>query len=329
MKDPSLSPSLRVLNNRVSDVRVSSANSASVSLSSHRELKAQSDENALTINRGRDDRILSRYEDRTHPRSRSQSRSGSRSRSGSPLEDTQSAAFQAEQKLRLRSMIRGKIVGIYRKCLFAMRDPRLSSLSDTGSGSGRFDSSGRVSDSGQSGERDRQQWRFVDEGEEEVLSFPSEMDRDGDEYDHDRDFDLLGRAFSDLNKGKSTRSRYTAPRRETNVRLSQTQSQDGGGFGSDRRFPGPKLCQWLDKELGALRGTYEGEIRTLEDIITNLRELLRETDRIKRVKRKPKGQSSKPPPDRMRQSDVFLVRHVDDERVGLRTAPKTFFNSTY
>jgi hypothetical protein len=297
----------------------------------HRELKAQSDENALTINRGRDDRSLNRYDDRDRPhsrsRSRSRSRSVSRSASNSPFEDTQSVALQAEQKLRLRSMIRGKIVGIYRKCLFAMRDPRLSSLSDTGtgsrtvsrSGSGRFDGSGKVSES----------WGFIEE--EESLSLRSEIDGDGDDYDHDRDFDLLGRTFRDMGRQKS---RYTAPRREkerererdtnTRNRSSVSMSQDGAGL-----YPGPRLCQWLDKELAALRGMYEGEIRTLEDIITNLRELLRETDRMKKVKRKTKGPSSKTIPDRMRQSDVFLVRHVDDEKVGLRSSTKTFFNSTY
>lgn len=297
-------------------------------ISPHRELKAQSDENALTINLGRGDRLLSRYDDRDRPRSRSRSRSrsqsASRSASGSPFEDGQSVALQAEQKLRLRSMIRGKIVGIYRKCLFAMRDPRLSSLSDTGSrsGSGRFDSSGRVSES----------WGFVEE--EESLSLRSEIDGDGDEYDHDRDFDLLGKTFRDLGRHKP--SRYTAPprdrerdrERDSSMRnrssVSVSQSQDGVGS-----YPGPRLCQWLDKELASLRGTYEGEIRTLEDIITNLRELLRETDRVKKVKRKAKSPSSKTVSDRMRQSDVFVVRHVDDERVGLRSSTKTFFNSTY
>jgi hypothetical protein len=252
----------------------------------------------------------------------------SRSASNSPFGDTHSVALQAEQKLRLRSMIRGKIVGIYRKCLFAMRDPRLSSLSDTGtgsrtgsrSGSGRFDGSGKVSES----------WGFIEE--EESLSLRSEIDGDGDgdEYDHDRDFDLLGRTFRDMGRLKS---RYTAPRREregererdtnTRNRSSVSTSQEGGGL-----YPGPRLCQWLDKELAALRGTYEGEIRTLEDIITNLRELLRETDRVKNVKRKTTG-ASKTVPDRMRQSDVFVVRHVDDEKVGLRSSTKTFFNSTY
>ena len=231
-------------------------------------------------------------------------------------------------------MIRGKIVGIYRKCLFAMRDPRLSSLSDTGSksgsragsrsGSGRFDGSGRMSEL----------WGFADEGEEESLSLRSEIDGygDGDEYDHDRDFDLLGRTFRDMGRLKPTR--YTAPSRErdrdrerdtsASHRNSQSLSQDGAGL-----YPGPRLCQWLDKELAALRGTYEGEIRTLEDIITNLRELLRETDRIKKVKRKQKGTSGKAVPDRMRQSDVFVVRHVDDEKVGSRSSTKTFFNSTF
>jgi hypothetical protein len=39
-------------------------------------------------------------------------------------------------------------------------------------------------------------------------------------------------------------------------------------------LPGPQLVEWLDAEIGEVRGEYEGEIRTLESLVTRLREEL-------------------------------------------------------
>ena len=39
-------------------------------------------------------------------------------------------------------------------------------------------------------------------------------------------------------------------------------------------LPGPQLVEWMDAEIGDVRGEYEGEIRTLESLVTRLREEL-------------------------------------------------------
>jgi hypothetical protein len=41
------------------------------------------------------------------------------------LESRSSAAYQAIEKLRVRSAVRGRIVAIYRECLFALKDGEL------------------------------------------------------------------------------------------------------------------------------------------------------------------------------------------------------------
>jgi hypothetical protein len=40
---------------------------------------------------------------------------------GGALSDPNSVAFQAIEKLRVRSAVRGKIVSVYRQCLFALK----------------------------------------------------------------------------------------------------------------------------------------------------------------------------------------------------------------
>jgi hypothetical protein len=102
--------------------------------------------------------------------------------------DPTSVAFQAIEKLRTRSAVRGRIVAIYRECMFLLRD----------------------------------------------------------DDDTDADATSRGRLRDKIQRTESSQSNAS----------------------------GPKFLSWLDEEMSALRLEYENEIRTLEGIISRMREQL-------------------------------------------------------
>ena len=156
----------------------------------HRDLKALGDQNAATINLNRGDKKPSRFNDRLLSTTM-----------GSDVSDD--LAVQAGRKLELRSAIRGKIVGIYRKCLFALKDKKLPVLragGEDGGGEVKKSRRGREMVYEVKGDKDDVKWQWRkdfgdndddndndnENGEvddEDILSHPSCTSP----FDHDRD----------------------------------------------------------------------------------------------------------------------------------------------
>ena len=290
------------------------------------------DENAMTVNIQRDDRLLSRYSDS----------------SNSPIpnqqEDFEKIAFQAEEKLKIRTQIRGRMVGIYRKCLFSLKEGKLPILSDRNNGD--------INRREYSDESDRKGGRYdVEEEGSELMDLQRDRRRevedsihslmsstpDSDVYSHDRD------RFMNTDYKTFSFTRTV----DFNNRHSAADSK-GLGTGSGTSFLGsgflgPKVCMWLDNEIGAIRGAYEGEIRSLESIISDLRSLLRQSNDKKGIVKKSNGSAERGRDrererDKARHSGDFVVRRIDDEKSrgstnsNIKVTPTPThrsFNSTY
>ena len=312
------------------DYLILSANSmVKFHISTRRDLKMMGDQNAMTVNIQRDDRLLSKNDDLSN------------SRSVNLQEDFERLAVQAEEKLKIRTQIRGKMVGIYRKCLFSLKEGKLPMLPDRIKGDrnrrdysdesdrkgGRYDIEEEGSDLMEL-QRDRRR-----ESEDGIHSRLSSTPDDSDVYSHDRDRDMF--MNTDYKTFSFTRTM------DFNNRHPTADSKGPQEMGSGSGFLGPKVCMWLDNELGALRGAYEGEIRSLESIISDLRILLRQSsDKI--IIKKPrngiadKGRERERERDNAMHSGEFVVRRIDDEKIRgsvnsyIKPTPSHWsFSSTY
>jgi hypothetical protein len=180
------------------------------------------------------------------------------------------------------------MVGIYRKCLFSLKEGKLPLLpyriggdrnrrdysDESDRKGGRYDVEEEGSDLMEL-QRDRRR-----EVEESIQSIMSITPDDSDVYSHDRDRDRF--MNTEYKTFSFTRTMDFNNRHPTSADSKGQEMGSGSGSG----FLGPKVCMWLDNEMGALRGAYEGEIRSLESIISDLRKLLRQSSDKKGIVKK-------------------------------------------
>jgi hypothetical protein len=209
-----------------------------------RDLKALGDQNAATINLNRGDKKPSRFNDRLLSTTM-----------GSDISDD--LAVQAGRKLELRSAIRGKIVGIYRKCLFALKDKKLPVLRLGGE-----DGGGEVKKSRKSremvcevkGDKNDVKWQWRkdfgdndddndnENGEvddEDILSHPSCTSP----FDHDRDGDYRSFSTNELTSSQADPRTFL----EVTGRFNRRRG-GGGGRGIRGRGAEEKLGQGQQQE---------------------------------------------------------------------------------
>ena len=197
-------------------------------------MKALGDQNAATINLNRGDKKPSRFNDRLLSTTM-----------GSDVSDD--LAMQAGRKLELRSAIRGKIVGIYRKCLFALKDKKLPVLragGEDGGGEVKKSRRGREMMCEVKGDKDDVKWQWRkdfgdnendidndnENGEiddEDILSHPSCTSP----FDHDRDGDYRSFATSEFTSSQAEPRTFFDVTGRFNRRGGLGLSGVGGGVG--------------------------------------------------------------------------------------------------
>lgn len=232
----------------------------------HRDLKALGDQNAATINLNRGDRKPSRFNDRLLSTTM-----------GSDVSDD--LAVQAGRKLELRSAIRGKIVGIYRKCLFALKDKKLPVLRVGGE-----DVGGEVKKSRRSrgmvcemkGDKEDIKWQWrKDFGDNDNDNENGEVDDDDisshpsctSPFDHDRDGDYRSFSTSEFTSSQADPRTFLdvtgrfSGRRGVGVGGGGMRGGDRGrGVRGERRGGGEeKLGQGQEEEEGKGEGRGEGK----------------------------------------------------------------------
>ena len=197
-------------------------------------MKALGDQNAATINLNRDDRNPSRVDNRILGIT-----------SGTDINED--SAVQAGKKLELRSAIRGKIVGIYRKCLFALKDKNLSVLGTEGG----EDRDGEVKNRGRKSremvyemkeEKDDLKWKwrreFTDNGDNNDAN--NDDDGDGDDelysnpshtspFDQDKESGYRSFSTSEFTSSQTDRRTFLEVTGRFNRRI------DGGGGEEENR----------------------------------------------------------------------------------------------
>ena len=219
-------------------------------------MKALGDQNAATINLNRDDRNPSRLNNRVLGIT-----------SGTDINED--LAVQAGRKLELRSAIRGKIVGIYRKCLFALKDKNLSLLGTDGG----EDRDGEVKNRGRKsremvcemkGEKDDLKWKwrreFTDNGDDnddddddEMYSNPSYTSP----FDQDKESGYRSFSTSEFTSSQTDRRTFLEVTGRFNRRI------DGGG-GEERGVGGggeEKQGLGQEEEVKEKEGKDRGEDR--------------------------------------------------------------------
>ena len=229
-------------------------------------MKALGDQNAATINLNRDDRNPSRLNNRILGIT-----------SGTDINED--LAVQAGRKLELRSAIRGKIVGIYRKCLFALKDKNLSVIDADGG----EDRDGEVKNRGRKsremvcemkGEKDDLKWKWrreftdngddndadndADDGDDDMYSNPSYTSP----FDQDKESGYRSISTSEFTSSQTDRRTFLEVTGRFNRRINGDKGageRGGGGGGEEKQGQGQRLGQ--EEEVKDKDGKDKGEDR--------------------------------------------------------------------
>ena len=279
-------------------------------------------------------------------------------KSGSGGRETEghSMAYQALEKLRVHMSVQSNVLSMYRECFFALRDvqslplhslrlaldldmdrdldPRMESeKSGRGSVSGAGTGTGVGMRSGGGGGTRSGAGEGRERGSGGGVGY--EMDGDGD---GETESMSVAMSVSVLKSEKSIQSNSDYMR-DDSVSVSDTfEGQNHNAHRSPVRTDNNRnekelfndetkcsqLCALLDSKISGIKNCFEGEIRTLEEIITTLRALMRVTKIKNKNKKNKKKLIPEPGPKQWSQEEDFVVRHLNKDNIKILPIPSPY-----